>query len=171
MVWQLESRRCGDSTKVGDVRLSLMPLRIAASVSVPVWLPSACQTLLPKSRLPWQGPGAPRWEECLSNQEQTAKRLRREAGAFPPSPLASPNPHQRQTTRTWASWEWGMSLSHTMAGTSLCEGAKNTSSGETCTRFFFFFPCLCLSGISWLICFYFFPPLTLLATLPESCHR
>lgn len=39
-------------------------------------------------------------------------------------PIASPHPHQRQTARTWASWEWGMSLSHTMAGMSLCEGAQ-----------------------------------------------
>lgn len=134
-----------------------MPLRIAASVSVPTRLPSACQTLLPKSRLPWQGPGAPRWEERRSNQEQTAKRLRREAGAFPPSPLASPHPHQRRTARTRASWEWGMSLSHTMAGTSLCEGAQKIHHLVRHAPDSFFSSCLCLSGISCLICFYFFP--------------
>ncbi len=160
--WQLESQWCWDFTEVGDVGLSLMPLKIAASVS-------ACQTILPKSRLPWQDLGAPHWEERRSNQEQTAKRLRREAGAFPPSPLAS---------STLIRGEWhvhghpgNVTQSHNGRHVSVWGGAKNTSSGETCTRFFFFLLVCASPGYrAWSVSI-FSPPMTLLATLPESCHR
>lgn len=160
--WQLESQWCWDFTEVGDVGLSLMPLKIAASVS-------ACQTILPKSRLPWQDLGAPRWEERRSNQEQTAKGLRREAGAFLPSPLASPHPLQRRTARHPGNGEC-----HSVTQWQACfcvRGRKKYIIWWDMHQILFFSSCLCLSGILCMICFYFSPPVTLLATLPESCHR
>ncbi len=134
-----------------------MPLRIAASVSVPARLPSACQTLLPKSRLLWQGPGAPRWEERRSNQEQTAKRLRREAGAFPPSPLASPT-LIRGKRHVHGHPGNGECHSVTQWQARLCvRGRKKYIIWWDMHQILFFSSCLCLSGISCLICFYFFP--------------
>ncbi len=148
--WQLESQWCWDFTEVGDVGLSLMPLKIAASVS-------ACQTILPKSRLPWQDLGAPRWEERRSNQEQTAKRLRREAGAFPPSPLAS-STLIRGERHVHGHPGNGECHSVTQWQARLCvRGRKKYIIWWDMYQILFSSSCLCLSGISCMIWFNFFP--------------
>lgn len=72
---------------------------------------------------PDRAPGAPCWVELRSNQEQTAKRLRREAGAFPPSPPAPPSLIRGMQH---VAWHPGNEECHsvTMTGTSLAEGGK-----------------------------------------------
>lgn len=89
------------------VAVALTPVRAFppdSSICVtPAWLSSACQTPLLKSHLSWQGPGAPRWAEIHSNQEQTAKQLKREAEARVLPSLRQPPPFrsgQKQAANT-----------------------------------------------------------------------